>query len=106
MKILASLLLIFLLAQMKSDTPVYPQNYLTAPLDIPLILAGNFGEPRKLHFHEGIDIQTKGMEGLPVKAAADGYISRINVSASGYGNALYITHPNGYVTVYGHLQEF
>ena len=84
----------------------YPQNYFKAPLDIPLALAGNFGEPRKGHFHAGLDFQTKQQEGLPVYAAADGYVSRINVSPVGYGNALYITHPNGYVTVYGHLREF
>ena len=84
----------------------YPQNYFKAPLDIPLALAGNFGEPRAGHFHAGLDFQTKQQEGLPVYAAADGYVSRINVSPVGYGNALYITHPNGYVTVYGHLKEF
>jgi hypothetical protein len=84
----------------------YPQNYFKAPLNIPLTLAGNFGEPRKLHFHMGLDLKTNEHTGLQVFAAAKGYISRINVSGTGYGNALYITHPNGYVTVYGHLQEF
>lgn len=92
--------------QQAADTTSYPQNYFKPPLDIPLLLAGNFGEPRAGHFHAGLDIQTKQIEGLPVYAAADGYISRINISSTGYGNALYITHPNGYVTVYGHLREF
>jgi hypothetical protein len=94
------------LLQSGTDSSVYPQKYFNPPLDIPLLLAGNFGEPRAGHFHAGLDIQTKQVEGLPVYAAADGYVSRINVSSVGYGNALYVTHPNGYVTVYGHLKEF
>ena len=82
--------------QVSADTvAVYPQNYFKPPLNIPLLLAGNFGEPRYGHFHAGLDIQTKQEEGLPVFAAADGYVSRINVSPVGYGNALYITHPSG-----------
>lgn len=83
-----------------------PQNYFINPIDIPIALAGNFGEPRRLHFHTGIDIRTNEEEGHAVFAAADGYISRINVSSVGYGNALYIRHANGLVTVYGHLQKF
>jgi murein DD-endopeptidase MepM/ murein hydrolase activator NlpD len=75
-------------------------------LDIPLYLAGNFGELRNNHFHSGIDIKTNGVEGLNVYAVADGYVSRIKISAAGYGNALYITHPNGYLSLYGHLQSF
>lgn len=84
----------------------YPQNYFINPLDIPITLAGTFGEVRSNHFHTGLDMRTDGKEGLVVHAAADGYVSRINVSAYGYGNALYITHPNGYVTVYGHLSRY
>lgn len=83
-----------------------PQNYFGSPLDIPLTLAGNFGEPRRLHFHTGLDFRTNQEEGHAVFAAAEGYISRINVSGAGYGNALYVSHPTGYVTVYGHLQKF
>jgi hypothetical protein len=85
---------------------VYPQNYFRSPLDIPLTLAGNFGEPRKLHFHAGLDFRTNQQEGLKVYATADGYVSRINVQGAGYGHALYIRHPNGWVTVYGHLKQF
>lgn len=70
------------------------------------MLAGNFGELRENHFHTGIDITTHGVEGLPVHAAADGYVSRIKVGPFGYGKVIYITHPNGYVSVYGHLSEF
>ncbi|MEQ6121292.1 M23 family metallopeptidase [Reichenbachiella sp. MALMAid0571] len=69
-------------------------------------LAGTMGELRSTHFHTGIDIKTSGVSGLPVFAAADGYIQRIKVSPSGYGNALYMVHPNGTYTVYAHLQEF
>jgi len=88
------------------DTISYPQGYFKSPLDLPLTIVGNFGEPRKLHFHTGLDFRTNSEEGHKVFAAADGYISRINVSSGGYGNALYVTHPNGYTTVYGHLQKF
>lgn len=84
----------------------FPQDYFRAPLDIPLYLSGNFGELRSNHFHAGLDIKTQGVEGQKVYAAADGYVSRIKVSPYGYGNALYITHPNGYTTVYGHLEKY
>ena len=76
------------------------------PLDIPLYLTGTFGELRTNHFHAGIDIKTQGKEGLKVYSIGDGWVSRIKISTGGYGKALYITHPNGYVSVYGHLQRF
>lgn len=82
----------------------YPKDYFRSPLDIPLYLSGNFGELRNNHFHSGIDIKTNGVEGLNVYTVADGYVSRIKVSSTGYGNAIYITHPNGYLSLYGHLQ--
>ncbi|RCW92541.1 M23 family metallopeptidase [Winogradskyella arenosi] len=84
----------------------YPQDYFRQPLDIPLVLSGTFAELRSTHFHGGLDIKTQQREGLKVYAAAEGYISRIKISHYGYGKALYITHPNGYTTVYGHLQKF
>ncbi len=84
----------------------YPTDYFQSPLDIPLILSGTYGELRSNHFHAGIDIKTQGREGLPVNAAAAGQVVRIAVSPYGYGNALYIRHPNGYTTVYAHLQSF
>ncbi|MFI0429440.1 M23 family metallopeptidase [Mariniflexile sp. HMF6888] len=84
----------------------YPQDYFNPPLEIPLILAGNFGELRSNHFHSGLDIKTQQREGLKVLACADGFVSRIKIAHFGYGKALYITHPNGYTTVYGHLQKF
>lgn len=84
-----------------------PKNYFGPVLDIsPLSIVGNFGEPRRFHFHTGLDFRTNQETGHKVYAAADAYVSRINVSGSGYGNALYLTHPNGYVTVYGHLLQF
>jgi hypothetical protein len=73
---------------------------------MPNALAGTMGELRSSHFHAGLDIKTGGVEGLPVFASADGYISRVAVSPGGYGNALYIQHPNGTTTVYAHLQKF
>ena len=84
----------------------YPTNYFGNPLEIPLILSGTFGELRPNHFHAGLDIKTQQREGLNVLASADGYISRIRIAHWGYGKALYITHSNGYTTVYGHLQKF
>jgi len=69
-------------------------------------LAGTMGELRSTHFHTGIDIRTGGVQGVPVQAAADGYVSRISVSPSGYGNALYVIHDNGQTTVYAHLLSF
>jgi len=81
-------------------------DYFRSPLDIPLFLSGNFGELRSNHFHAGVDIKTQGVEGQSVYAIADGYVSRIKVSPYGYGNALYITHPNGFTSVYGHLQKY
>lgn len=84
----------------------YPKDYFRSPLDIPINLSGTFGELRTNHFHSGLDIRTNNVEGLPVYAAADGYVSRIKVSVFGYGKAIYITHPNGYTSVYGHLQKY
>lgn len=85
----------------------YPLVDFRPPLDItPPALAGSFGELRPNHFHSGMDYRTNQREGYPVYAIADGYISRLRVQNSGFGLALYITHPNGYTSVYGHLQRF
>lgn len=88
------------------SAPLYAQDTLprfASPLDIPLYLSGNFAEMRRNHFHTGIDIKTQGVEGQTVRAVEDGVVSRINISPWGYGHAVYIDHPNGYTTVYGHL---
>ncbi|MFK7814540.1 MAG: M23 family metallopeptidase [Maribacter sp.] len=84
----------------------YPKDAFQSPLGIPLILAGTFGELRSNHFHSGIDIKTQQRQGLPVFAIGDGTITRIKVSLYGYGKVLYVAHPNGYTSVYGHLQKF
>ncbi|MDN3672172.1 M23 family metallopeptidase [Flavobacterium branchiarum] len=83
----------------------YPKDYFRSPLDIPMQLSGNFGELRPNHFHAGFDLKTNQREGLKVYAVADGYISRIKISTFGNGKTLYVTHPNGYTSVYGHLQS-
>ncbi len=84
----------------------YPQNYFKSPFNFPLVLSGSFGELRSNHFHTGLDIKTQGVIGKKVMATAEGYVSRIKVSPWGYGNALYITHPNGYTSVYAHLNNY
>jgi len=76
------------------------------PIDGILRLSGNFGEIRGGHFHTGIDIKTGGVEGLPVRAVADGFVSRIAVSPTGYGKALYVEHADGRTSVYAHLRSF
>ncbi|OXA84471.1 peptidase M23 [Flavobacterium hibernum] len=82
----------------------YPKNDFRPPLDIPMQLSGNFGELRPNHFHAGFDLKTNQREGLSVHAIADGYVSRIKISTFGNGKCIYITHANGYTSVYGHLQ--
>ena len=98
--------LIFLFIQLGFSQAEYPKDYFRNPLDIPLILAGNFAELRSNHFHSGLDIKTDNHEGLNVYSVGDGYVSRIKVSFFGYGKAIYVTHPNGYTSVYGHLKKF
>ena len=102
----ASLFLLLLVANFCNSQSPYPQNYFSSPLDITLVLSGTFAELRSNHFHSGLDIKTQGKEGFKTYAAAEGYISRIKISRYGYGKALYVTHPNGYTTVYAHLQKF
>jgi len=83
----------------------YPADYFRSPLDVPMQLSGNFGELRPNHFHAGFDLKTMQKEGLSVYAVADGYVSRIKISTFGNGKTIYVTHPNGYTSVYGHLQR-
>jgi len=84
----------------------YPQNFFRYPLDLSPVTAGTFGELRPNHFHSGLDFKTNQTTGYPVHAAADGYVSRLRVEYGGFGHAIYITHPNGYTTVYGHIEKF
>ena len=97
--------LLFFISYCNGQTS-YPQDYFSVPLDINLILSGSFAELRTNHFHSGLDIKTQGKEGFQTYASAGGYVSRIKISRYGYGKALYIKHPNGYTTVYAHLQKF
>src|SRR5215213_4824228 len=83
-----------------------PQDYFRNPLNIPMQLVANFGELRANHWHMGLDIRTQQKVNLPVYAAAEGYISRVVVEPGGFGQAVYITHPNGYTTLYAHLNSF
>ncbi len=91
-----------------SPRPVVPPGYFLFPIapGQPNYLAANMGELRPNHFHGGLDIKTGGGVNKPVYASADGYISRLKQSSFGYGNVLYIAHPNGLTTVYGHLNAF
>lgn len=84
----------------------YPTNYFDHPLHLPVTLAATFGEIRPNHFHSGLDLRIGGKIGEPIYAPADGYVSRINISAWGGGKVLYITHPNGFRTVYMHCNDF
>jgi hypothetical protein len=88
------------------QTKQYPKNFFRYPLDLPPSTAGSFGELRPNHFHSGLDFKTNNRTGYPVHAAYDGYISRLRVQFGGFGNAIYITHPNGFTTVYGHIERF
>lgn len=84
----------------------YPKGYFRHPLDIPMQLVANFGEIRANHWHMGLDIRTQQKVNLPVYAAAEGYVARIKVEPGGFGQAIYINHPNGYTTLYAHLNKF
>jgi murein DD-endopeptidase MepM/ murein hydrolase activator NlpD len=100
--------LIFLNIEAQKTQLDYPKGYFLFPINPNQqnYLAGGMGDLRSDHFHAGIDIKTQGREGLPVYATGDGYISEVRVQTSGYGNVIFITHPNGFVSVYGHLKTF
>lgn len=99
--LIPALLLIAFTAKAQESFPQYP-----SPMDIPIYLSATFAELRNNSFHAGVDIKTQGVEGKKVYAVADGYVSRIGVSPFGYGNVVYITHNDGYTSVYAHLQKF
>ena len=98
--------LIFLLFSISLLSSQKDQSKLISPLDIPLAISGTFGEIRSSHFHAGLDIKTGGKQGLKVRTVLDGSVSRIRVSTTGYGKAVYIDHPNGTTSVYAHLKNF
>jgi len=100
---LFSLFLLYSFSGSDSTKLVLSYRY---PLDLAISLSGSYGELRATHFHSGIDLRVGGVTGAPIHAAADGYISRISISPVGYGNALYINHPDGKTTLYGHMLDF
>ncbi|HBE39880.1 MAG TPA: M23 family peptidase [Bacteroidales bacterium] len=103
---LFKILVILLLCFIASDDRPEDKTVFISPVMIPLALSANFGELRSDHFHSGIDIRTQGVIGKEIVAPADGYVYRISVSPGGFGKALYLRHPSGYSTVYGHLDRF
>jgi len=106
LKLKLLLAIIFIFPSAINSQIEYSKEYFLKPVEIPLVLSGNFGELRSNHFHSGIDIKTQNKEGLKIINSADGYISRIKIAHGGFGKALYIDHPNGYTTVYAHLKKF
>jgi hypothetical protein len=91
------------------DEPADNSQQLTAyhsPIDYDIVLAGNFGEPRPFHFHGGLDVKTENQEGKRIYSVADGYVSRLTVNMYGFGNAIYVNHPDGNTSVYCHLKRF
>jgi hypothetical protein len=98
---------VFLVA-FKNGEKTYPTTDFRSPIDFPIKISGTFAELRPNHFHGGLDIKPskRNKQGDAIIAIGEGYISRILISAHGYGNALYVTHPNGYTSVYAHLQKF
>lgn len=92
--------------QAQENFATYPKFYFSAPLNLKPAISGTFGDLRKNHFHAGLDYRTNRQEGYPVYAVANGFVSRYKVQLGGFGNALYIDHPNGYTSVYAHLKQF
>jgi hypothetical protein len=82
-------------------------DYFQSPVDHKIVLAGSFGELRSTHFHAGLDIKPATSNSIDsIRCSAEGRVSRIKIQSGGYGRAIYIDHPNGYTTVYAHLQLF
>ena len=104
----ALILLLFSFSKGRSQTVSYkyPQGYFANPLEIPMSLSANFGELRTNHWHMGLDLRTDQKENYPVFASADGYIAHIGIRPSSFGKFIIINHPNGYSTLYAHLNEF
>lgn len=98
------ILILFSVTDILAQTEKYPQY--PNPVNIPISLSATFAELRTNAFHAGVDIRTQGVEGKEVFAVADGYVSRIGVSPFGYGKVIYITHNDGFTSVYAHLSKF
>ncbi len=84
----------------------YTKGYFIYPVQAKIGLAANFGELRPNHYHMGLDCRTDQKQNVNVIAAADGYVSHVRIEPSGFGRAIYINHPNGLTTLYGHLNDF
>ncbi len=97
---------IFIFLNYFSYSQIENPDIFREPMDLPIELSGSFSELRTVNFHSGIDIRVINRPHRRVYAIGDGYVSRIKVEPAGYGNALYITHPQGYVSVYAHLDTF
>ncbi len=103
----ALLTLLIITLAMTTHGGKYPVDVFSSPVKRDFKLSGTFGELRSNHFHAGLDIKaSNGVDGDPIYASYEGFVSRIKVEEYGYGNALYIEHPNGFTTVYAHLLEF
>lgn len=100
------ILLILIGCSLQLIAQKYPQQYFRQPIDGKLSLSGNFGELRRDHLHSGLDFKTNGKIGIPIYASADGSVVRIKISVNGFGKAIYIKHPNGFTSVYAHLNHF
>ena len=97
---------IFLSQCLPAQPLSYPKYYFRNPLGIPMQLVANFGELRPNHWHMGLDIRTKQKENLPVYAAANGYIAHAGIRSQSFGRYIIINHPNGFSTLYAHLNDF
>lgn len=97
---------LFFSIKIYSQAFVYSKDYFRWPVDNKPGIVANFGELRSNHWHMGLDVRTDQKVNMPVYAAAGGYVAKITVQAFGYGQAIYINHPNGLTTVYGHLNKF
>ena len=95
---------VFALAQYL-PIPDYPKGYFQWPLDLKPELIANFGELRPNHYHMGLDCRTGQKQNQPVHAAAAGYIAKVKIEPFGFGRCIYINHPNGFTTLYAHLND-
>ena len=84
----------------------YPKGYFKWPVGATVALAANFGELRPNHYHMGLDCKTDKKQNMPIYAAAEGYIARVKIEPYGFGRAIYVNHPNGFTTLYAHLNDF
>ncbi|MDR7129672.1 hypothetical protein J2X69_002017 [Algoriphagus sp. 4150] len=107
-KLSCTLIFLGLITSLKLNAQEVDKGYFINPINPGTrnYLSGNFAELRPNHFHTGLDFKTGGQEGVPILAAADGWVYRIKISSFGYGNVIYLKHPNGKITLYGHLRNF